>query len=65
MFRLACYGKKLSCVVLFPVSPLVLESSSLLNCMNTSASTEDVTAEVGAGDHGQEEDGAVLVAMLV
>lgn len=64
MFRLACYGKKLSCVLLFPVSSLVLDFSSLLNYMNTSASTEEVTAEVGASDHGQEEDEAILVAML-
>lgn len=65
MFRLACYGKKLSLVLLSPVFSLVLESGSLLSYMNTCVSTEEVTAEVRASDRGQEEDGAVLVAMLV
>lgn len=61
MFRLACYGKKTSFILLSPISSLVLESGLLLSYMNTCAST----AEVGASDHGQEEDGAILVAVLV
>lgn len=65
MFRLACYGKKTSFILLSPISSLVLECGLLLSYMNTCASTEEVTAEVGASDHGQEEDGAILVAVLV
>lgn len=63
MFRLACYGKNLSCVLLVPMSSLALESSTSLNYMNTSASSE-VTAEVGARDHGQEENGAIFMASM-
>lgn len=61
MFTLACCGKKVSCVLL--VSSLLF--SSLLNYMNTCSSTGEVTAEVGDSDRGQEEDGSILVAMLV
>lgn len=53
--------KKTSFILLSPISSLVLESGLLLSYMNTCAST----AEVGASDHGQEEDGAILVAVLV
>lgn len=56
--------KKLSCVLLLPVS-LEIDSGSYLTSVNTSASRADVSAEVRASNHGLEKYGAILVAMLV
>lgn len=58
------WGKKAVLCSACSCLSLGIDSSLYLTYVNTSLSRAEVSAGVRASNHGQEKDGAILVAML-